>query len=83
MSKEIKVGQIYEEPDEYGFKYIITKVSARNHDGFVEKVYDAICNDGEVFSDLSEKAIKTDEFVAEYPTWQEAINSKEFNNETI
>lgn len=80
----IKVGQVYESD---GFKYIITKVSARNHDvfiehdGFIEKVYDIIWENGEVISSLSEKVIKIDELLAEYSTWQEAVNSPEFRGE--
>lgn len=41
-----------------------------------------ICNDGFV---VSEAHICFDEMklIAEYPTWQEAVNSKEFNDEGI
>lgn len=75
----IKVGQVYEEPSQYGFKYVITKIRPYN-DEFIKKYYQAICDDGSVFDKLFETDIKQDKLIAEYPTWQEAVNSKEFNN---
>ena len=78
MSK-IKVGQIYEETGEYGFKYVITKVRPYN-DKDIKKYYQAVCDDGCVFDMLFEMDMKQDQLVAEYPTWQEAVNSKKFNN---
>ena len=76
----IKVGQIYQEPSKYGFKYVITKVRPYN-DEVIKKYYLAICDDGCVFDMLFEMDIKQDKLIAEYPTWQEAINSKEFKGE--
>lgn len=76
----IKVGQIYEEPGAYGFKYVITKVRPYN-DKYIKKYYHAICDDGEVFDKLFEQNIKEDNLIAEYPTWQEAVNSPEFRGE--
>lgn len=76
----IKVGQIYEEPSEYGFKYAITKVRPHS-DKNIKKYYQAICDDGTVFDILIEADVKTDKLIAEYPTWQEAVNSKEFRDE--
>ena len=73
----IKVGQIYQEPSQYGFKYVITKVRPYN-DEFIKKYYQAICDDGSVFDKFFEIDIKQDKLIAEYPTWQEAVNSKEF-----
>jgi hypothetical protein len=76
----IKVGQIYQEPSEYGFKYVITKIRPYN-DKVIRKYYRAICDDGDVFDKLFEIDIKQDNLIAEYPTWQEAVNSKEFKND--
>lgn len=72
----IKVGQIYQEPGEYGFKYVITKVRPYNGE-----YYHAICDDGYVLGKLFEIEIKQDNFIAEYPTWQEAVNSEYFKND--
>lgn len=76
----IKIGQIYKVNDIYGFLYIITKIIPRSReDGTIEKTYQAICNDGFCFEELKNIEILEDILVAEYPTWKEAINSKEFN----
>ena len=64
----IKVGQIYKEGKDI---FIITLANSSGG-------YHAIKQGGKVFSGvgLNEKDI-----IAEYPTWQEAVNSKEFNND--
>ena len=69
MSK-IKVGQIYDNKS-MNFRIVSTLVD-------VDKDrYDFIRNDGFVmYGCLNEDY----ELIAEYPTWQEAVNSKEFNN---
>ena len=68
----IKVGQIYKEKT--GCKWCITKVGA---------LVSAICDDGTVcFGKLWDNYFQlTVELIAEYPTWQEAVNSKEFKGE--
>lgn len=78
---KIKVGQIWRVYDDYSFMYIITKrITKSRKDGTIEKIYQAICNDGFCFEELKEKEVLQDYLIAEYPTWQEAVNSKEFNN---
>lgn len=68
----IKVGQIYRNKCFSNVKIVITQ---ENLAGF-----NIVYTDGSV-----QKSIKVDEFdgswifEAEYPTWQEAVNSKEFN----
>ena len=68
----IKVGQIYRNKYFPNIKIVITQ---ENLAGF-----NIIYTDGSV-----KKSVKVDEFdgswifKAEYPTWQEAVNSKEFN----
>lgn len=64
---EIKVGQIRK--DSLGL-YVIT--------------YDLtncaiVYQDGEV-REWGERQLECDELIAEYPIWQEAVNSREFNN---
>ena len=66
----IKVGQIRE--DIYGL-YIITYYR-------IEKaLYSVIYQDGETRL-WSASSLKDDKLIVEYPNWQEAVNSKEFNN---
>ena len=72
----IKVGQIYKEIGTSN-KWVVTRVITRYND--VE--CNMICQDGEATGGFVpyffwEKL----ELIAEYPTWQEAVNSKEFNN---
>ena len=68
----IKVGQIFENKYFSNIKIVITQ---ENLGGF-----NIIYTDGSV-----KKSVKTDWFdnswifKTEYPTWQEAVNSKEFN----
>lgn len=76
----IKAGQIYNCQNE--LIYVITKqYPFREEDGEIEKRYQAICSDEYVFEILRIDEIIKDELIAEYPTWQEAVNSKEFNND--
>lgn len=66
----IKVGQIYK--DEDNFRLVITLYSPLD-------VY-GIYNNGSCYYSIK-KDFKNYNFelIAEYPTWQEAVNSKEFN----
>lgn len=69
----VKVGQIYRHKYFSNIKIVITQ---ENLGGF-----NIVYTDGSL-----QKSVKVDEFdcswifEAEYPTWQEAVNSKEFNN---
>ena len=75
----IKKGQIWGNDN---IKYVITQVlPRRDKDGFIYKLYQAICGDGFCFDELKEEEIKQDNLIAEHPTWQEAVNSKEFMGE--
>lgn len=72
MSK-IKVGQIYE--DEDGWRLCITLYSPVD-------IY-AIYHQGSMDNwSKKEDFLLNKKLIAEYPTWQEAVNSKEFNNES-
>ena len=68
----IKVGQIYKDEDD--FRLVITLSSPVD-------VY-GIYTNGSTFhsSRKYSKELQKKKF-AEYPTWKEAVNSKEFNNE--
>lgn len=61
----IKAGQIYEEDDEI---FVITFANTTGG-------YHAVKNDGHVFSGCG---LRGTHLIAEYATWQEAVNSKEF-----
>ena len=68
----IKVGQIYNS-EILGGKVVITWIADD------KTKYHMIRNDGFMF--YSSVFSRNDsEFIAEYPTWQEAVNSKEFKN---
>lgn len=70
MSK-IKVGQIYKD-NVLKCKGVITWVAMDNSRYFMVR------QDGFFFQcTMFDKDMK---LIAEYPTWQEAVNSKEFNN---
>lgn len=69
---KIKIGQIRE--DMYGL-YIITYCEVER------SLYSVIYHDG-IIRHWSAASIKDDILIAEYPTWQEAVNSKEFNYES-
>lgn len=72
----IKVGQIYKQRDNDIF--VVTYI---NNSKLVCMLY----TDGSIrmdFTDSLNQYIKYRcEFLAEYPTWQEAVNSKEFKDE--
>ena len=69
----IKVGQIYKTPS--GPKYIITYMGTYN-------IY-LLYNNGYSmeYSLSSMKKNYDDKLIAEYPTWQEAVNSEYFKND--
>lgn len=75
MSK-IKVGQIYK--TDRGI-YVVTRIW---FNFAVDKKYiDCVYEDGTT-SDYPMKFVEGfSELIAEYPTWQEAVNSKEFKGE--
>lgn len=69
----IKVGQIYKSNLTFAIRAITfiddCEVSIIHPDGYVDRWnFDEINNSWEL--------------IAEYPTWQEAVNSKEFKNES-
>ena len=78
----IKVGQIYK--DCYDKIYIITKkhssiIVSKNKIAYRHNV---ILQDGEVYDDFTEDEILNSlKLIAEYPTWQEAVNSVEFKGD--
>ncbi len=77
MSK-IKVGQIYK--TDRGI-YVVTRIW---FNFAVDKKYiDCVYEDGTTADHPMIMAEGIGELIAEYPTWQEAVNSKEFRNECI
>ena len=80
----IKVGQIYQRKIN-GERWVVTKgnFSPKGFDFVLGNI--PICmirNDGEVtVGSIPHNFIKNCELIAEYPTWQEAVNSKEFKND--
>ena len=73
----IKVGQIYKQRD-----YDTFVVSYINKSKLVSMIY----TDGSLRFDFTDSLCRFIqdycELIAEYPTWREAVNSKEFNNGT-
>lgn len=70
----IKVGQVYQSVKQKDKQFVVT--SSNEHDW---KSY-VISSEG-VGSCRWNSDIGKMELIAEYPTWQEAVNSKEFNND--
>lgn len=68
----IKVGQIYNIPY-LGGKIVVTWIRAD------ETEFYSVRNDGFFFVSKGLYFDDKAELIAEYPTWQEAVNSKEFN----
>ena len=69
----VKVGQIYKTPS--GSRYIITSMGTFR----ISLLYDTgYCME---YSLSSMRNNYDDKLIAEYPTWQEAVNSKEFKGE--
>jgi hypothetical protein len=79
MSK-IKVGQIYELP--FSKSPVVVIRIEPQHERHFDWVY-LITDDGQQERLWRKSVEETLKLIAEYPTWQEAVNSKEFNNETI
>ena len=75
MSK-IKVGQIYKRVDDI---YVITKTFYNGCSGEY-RAY-VVYNDGTSDDWSYEFISEYSKLIAEYPTWQEAVNSKEFKDE--
>lgn len=74
--RELKVGQIYK--DYEGYVLVITAIDQNR------SKYDVIFNNGEVYYTTRWRDFEDYcDFITEYPTWQEAVNSKEFNYERI
>lgn len=77
----IKVGQIYK--DEEGFLFVITWYDnqwVKPHIGTIAQDGFTMKNDM-TSTDIDENDIGTFyKLIAEYPTWQEAVNSKEFKD---
>lgn len=72
----IKVGQIYKTRDGI---MVITQINKHLN----SLRYDYIYNDGMTLSYMREDEVLSPdtELIAEYPTWQEAVNSNEFKGE--
>lgn len=72
---EIKAGQVFKhwEPKE---RLVVTKVYEDYND---EVIFDVIFNNGDAVSGFLPMNLIEDTPIATYPTWQEAVNSKEFN----
>lgn len=72
----IKAGQIYELPISRA-RFAVHDIVENSDDGIFDWIY-IIFLDGH--SDrLWRKTVEEMKLIAEYPTWQEAVNSKEFN----
>lgn len=73
MQQEIKVGQVYKTPS--GPRYIVTDIGTYN----VYLLYDTgYCME---YPLSSMRKNYNDKLVAEYSSWKDAVNSKEFNDE--
>lgn len=72
----IKVGQVYKYTAEPSARFVVTAAFDEN------TIFDYILNDVVVFSyEKGKYLLDGTELIAEYPTWQEAVNSKEFRDE--
>lgn len=69
----VKIGQIYKNKYMEKIKTVITRKSLAG--------FSMLFQDGSMQKGCGELYIKSRwQLVAEYPTWQEAVNSKEFNS---
>lgn len=68
----IKVGQVWQTVNKY--KIVVTSTKAESYEGEVCIIY----SDGYTFDTSNKNSFNFDKLLAEYPTWQEAVNSKEF-----
>lgn len=87
VCKGIRAGQIYKRPN--GVILLITETDPRTEEIVVREqketltgMYSYITPKGYI-SSIAECVLDGLEFIAEYPTWQEAVNSKEFKNGKI
>lgn len=72
----IKVGQIYEDKEkENGKNFVITRKCGDS------EIFEMVYSDGRTNSHSADWIELVGLFVAEYPTWQEAVNSPEFRGE--
>lgn len=76
----IKLGQIYKY-ENVGL-FVISNIQDIDDESYNVTI---IWQDGsaEIFKAIRKSMQIYGKLIAEYPTWQEAVNSKEFNNETI
>ncbi len=74
----IKAGQIYRTPITH-YLMCVTYVE-EDKTSYPFNVVHTVYTDGE-FCQFFENDIEGMELMAEYPTWQEAVNSKEFKND--
>lgn len=73
---QVRVGQIYELPVTKGRVVVIRCEETESQFDFVYFIF----NDGNV-ERLWKKTVKELKLIAEYPTWQDAVNSPEFKGE--
>ena len=73
MINIIKVGQIYELPETKGRVVVIRAPETKSPLDWVYFIFDNGYTER-----LWQKTVKELKFITEYPTWQEAVNSKEF-----
>jgi len=71
----IKVGQVWQTSNEY--KVVVTSTKEEDYVGQISIVY----MDGYTTDSYEGNTFTFCKLLAEYPTWQEAVNSKEFNGE--
>ena len=70
---EIKVGQVWQQPN--GLRYVVTHMKMCD----IHLIYNTgYCKEYPLSSIWD---TYDDKLIAEYPSWQEAVNSKEFNSD--
>lgn len=77
--KQVKIGQIYKGNE--GIFTITSYYDDTDYMGEGNYFFDLIYTNGKTECWQDAEDIKDYELIAEYPTWQEAVNSKEFRNE--
>lgn len=73
----IKAGQIYELPETKGRFVVIRALETKSPHDWVYFIFSNGYTDR-----LWQKTAKEFKLIAEYPTWQEAVNSKEFKEQS-
>ena len=71
----IKVGQVWQTSNDY--KVVVTSTKEEDYVGQICIIY----MDGYTTDSCEENTFTFCKLLAEYPTWQEAVNSKEFKND--